>query len=158
MKNKKRDDLKKMSQAKKLKFISRHAPNDGQIALVKKLGYDGIEQESIVFRKDPVKDLEAAEIKEKTIALVAPSYITNQLLNAGYTLIEFVNSPVKRERIVFCCEGAYKFFLKQQHIDRNAPFSKVIYLAQIVQEYIPCPISIEEQTESSLVPEKVREA
>lgn len=138
-----------MSQAKKLKFISRHAPNNGQIALAHKMGYDGIEKININFSQDPAKDLGDAEIAEKTISIVAPSHITNILLNKGYTLIEFVNSPIKREKMVFCCEGAYKFFLKQprQNLD-----------AEIVQEYIPCPISIEKQVESSLVPEKVREA
>jgi hypothetical protein len=139
---------------KKLIFVSRHAPNDGQIALVKKLGYDSIEQESIVFRKDPVKDLEAAEIKEKTIALVAPSYITNQLLNAGYILIEFVNSAVKREKMVFCCEGAYQYQLKCVPKDYQGDQ----WDAFIEQKYIECPMSIDEQVESSLVPEKVREA
>jgi len=138
---------------KKLIFLSRHAPNDGQIALAKVMGYDGIEQEPIVFRKDPVKDLEAAEIKEKTIALVAPSYITNQLLNAGYTLIEFVNSPVKRGKMVFCCEGAYKYYLKQPNPNTIDCFNCA---AKIEQEFIECPISIEEQVESSLIPEKSR--
>lgn len=85
---------------KKLKFLSRHAPNDGQIALAKAMGYDGIAQEPIIFRKDPVEDLVAGGITEKEIAIVAPGYISNLLLNAGYTLIEFVNSPIKREKMV----------------------------------------------------------
>ena len=129
---------------KQLVFLSRHAPNDGQIALAKAMGYEGIKQEPIVFREDPIKDLRAAEIKETTLAIVAPSYITNQLLNAGYTLIEFVNSPIKREKMVFCCEGAYIYF-----IHRNQ--------ARIQQEFIKCPLSIEEQIESTLVPTESRE-
>ena len=147
-------EVKKLTQTKnKLKFLSRHAPNDGQIALAKAMGYDGIEQEPIVFRKDPVKDIENAGITEKTISIVAPSYITNQLINAGYSLIEFVNSPVKREKMVFCCEGAYKYYLKQPNPNTIDCFNCG---AKIEQEFIPCPISIEEQVESSLVPKESR--
>lgn len=137
MENKKTD--------KSLVFISRHKANDGQVALAKQLGYNGIEQIDITFSEDPIKDIENAKITEKTISIVAPSYITNQLLNAGYEIIEFVNSPVKREKMIFCCEGAYIYYLTLNSYQDNGI---------IIQEYIPCPIPIEEQVESSLVPEK----
>lgn len=129
---------------KKLIFISRHKPNDGQIALVKKMGYSGIEQKNINFSSDPVKDLKEAGITEKTIAIVAPQHVCNILLNAGYTLITFVNSPIKREKMVFCCEGAYKSYLSLEGTgEYTDPF--------IDQTYIQCPISIDDQYESSLI-------
>ena len=133
-------------------FLSRHAPNDGQIALAKAMGYEGIKQIDLTFSKDPVRDLKEKGIAEKTISIVAPSYITNQLLNSGYTLIEFVNSPVKREKMVFCCEGAYKYCLPSVEIPDPA-----LIQPKIEQEYIKCPLSIEEQVESSLVPTESRE-
>jgi len=133
--------------SKELIFISRHYPNNGQIALAKKLGYEKITQVDIKFSQNPIKDLENAEITDKTISIVAPSYVTNKLLNAGYILIEFVNSPIKRKKMVFCCEGAYKYKLKC--VPKGNQWE-----AFIEQEYIECPISIEEQVESSLVPEK----
>ena len=126
---------------KKLMFISRHKPNDGQVSLTKQLGYSGIEQINMTFTKDPIKDLEKAGITEKKFSLVAPSYITNILLNHNYELIEFINSPVKREKMVFCCEGAYIYKLNKNK-------------CKIEQEYIKCELSIDEQLESSLVPEK----
>jgi len=139
---------------KKLIFISRHNPNDGQIALAKEMKYDGIKKVDITFTKDPITDLKNAGITEKTIAIVAPSYITNQLLNAGYTLIEFVNSPVKREKMVFCCKGAYiykldffKLYYLYTYIDQSDKIFEIIK-----QKFIKCPISIEEQAESSLIP------
>jgi len=136
-----------------LLFMSRHAPNDGQIELARKIGYEGIKQIDLVFSKDPVKDLKEKGIKNKTISIVAPSYITNILLNAGYTLIEFVNSPVKRGKMVFCCEGAYIYSLKCVTKD----YQGNQWDAFIEQRYVQCPISIEEQVESSLVPTESRE-
>ena len=124
---------------KKLVFISRHKPNDGQVVLAKQLGYEGIDQIDLTFSQDPMKDIEEAGITEKRISIVAPSYIANILLNHNYELIEFVNSPIKREKMVFCCEGAYIYKLFNNRIE---------------QEYVKCPISIEEQVESSLIPEK----
>jgi len=153
---------------KKLIFISRHLPNNGQVALAKAMGYDEIEQKNLVFSSDPIKDLEENKINEKTLAIVAPSHITNVLLNEGYTLIEFVNSPVKREKMVFCCKGAYVFKLPECTEELDKAIKNVFYLdphvvggfqklphrifGKIEQEFIPCPISIEEQVESSLVP------
>jgi len=160
-----------MTKTKKmLLFISRHEPNNGQVALAKKMGYSGIKKIDLAFSNDPVKDLEKAKITQKTISIVAPSYITNELLNKGYTLIEFINSPVKREKMVFCCEGAHKYKLKdftykfnemckaisRIYPDASAYFSKFPekIKGEIEQEYIECPISIDEQVESSLVPTK----
>lgn len=131
----------KVNEMNELIFISRHEPNNGQVALAKEMGYDRVLQINIAFLKDPVSDLERAGITKKIIAVVAPSYITNILLNKGYTLIEFVNSSIKREKMVFCCEGAYKYRLNTEK-------------CMIEQEYISCPITIEEQVESSLVPTK----
>jgi hypothetical protein len=153
---------------KELVFVSRHAPNDGQVALAQKMGYTGIKQISVVFNEDPVKDLHEAGITQKTIGIVAPSYITNHLLNEGYTLIEFVNSPVKREKMVFCCEGAYKYKLivEFETIDEddslyNTAEEDLAHNTNIIpfikQEFFPCPLSIEEQVESSLIPEEERQ-
>jgi len=124
---------------KKLIFISRHLPNNGQIALAKQLGYDGINRIDITFYGNPVSNLIKAGILEKRISIVAPSYIINILLNRGYELIEFVNSSVKREKMVFCCEGAYIYKLEE---------------FRIKQQYIKCELSIEEQVESSLISKK----
>nr|URC17499.1 MAG: hypothetical protein [Lokiarchaeota virus Skoll Meg22_1214] len=158
-----------MSEKKKLIFISRHDPNDGQVALVKSLGYSGIKKIPIVFTEDPVRDLQNAGVNEKKIAIVAPSYISNQLLNAGFELIEFVNEPSKRERGVFVCRGAYIYKLPdltgilQEGMERLChitPFAWGAYTpplpskikGEIKQEFIPCPLSIEEQEESALCP------
>ena len=76
--------------SEKLIFISRHPANDGQVALAKKLGYEGIEQIEVQFGDDPIEDLKQAGIKEKELAIVCPTYVSNILLNNGYILIEFV--------------------------------------------------------------------
>jgi hypothetical protein len=149
---------------KELVFVSRHEPNNGQVSLAQKMGYLGIKQVPVTFTDDPIADLESAGIHEKTIAVVAPSHITNTLLNKGYTLIEFVNSPVKREKTVFCCEGAYQFQLRSAESDitdyfkyhsQEAPYIGANFPAPlfygIEQEYIECPIPIDEQYESSLI-------
>jgi hypothetical protein len=124
------------NEKKKLIFVSRHEPNNGQVAIANRLGYEGIKKVSVVFGTDPIADLKAAGVSEKEIAIVAPSHITNLLLNAGYSLIEFVNSPEKREKMVFVCKCAYKMRLNNNKIE---------------QEYISCPISIDKQYESSIV-------
>lgn len=136
----------------KLIFISRHDPNNGQIALARKMGYEGIKKADITFATypiDPLRDIKKAGITEETISIVAPSYITNKLLNEGYKLIEFVNSPIKREKMVFCCEGAYVYELPRPMMIKN-----IIAGGKISQYFLQCPLSIEEQVESSLVPEK----
>jgi molybdopterin converting factor small subunit len=122
---------------KRLVFISRHEPNDGQIALAKQMGYSSIQKIEIQFSDQPMRDLEEAGLlDEDVLAIVAPTHISVQLLNAGYTLVEFINSPVKREKMVFCCAGAYKMTLEGDYIK---------------QEFIACPISVDEQYESSLI-------
>ena len=136
-----------------LRFISRHQPNDGEIALAKRLGFDSIQQREIsftLFDSNPAEDLISKGIGEKTLAIVAPSHITNELLNEGYTLIEFMNSPVKREKMVFCCYGAYIMQLKC--VPRDYQGNK--WNAFIEQEFIPCPLEVKEQVESSLIVEK----
>jgi len=153
-----------------LRFISRHEPNNGQQAIARELGYMKLRKTEVVFTDDPVNDLISNGIAEKTMAIVAPSHITNKLLNEGYTLVEFVNSPVKREKMVFCCEGAYVYRLPeiteelmkavdhafQYALVENTPneFKFKEVFGRIEQEYIPCPISIDDQYESSLIPEK----
>lgn len=154
----------KMHEKKELVFISRHEPNDGQVALAKKLGYSGIKQIPITFGDDPEANLLSAGIEEKKISIVAPSHVTNILLNKGYTLIEFINSPVKREKMMFCCEGAYEFKLEsaeddisksfkdmaQEYPYAGANFPSPLFYG-ISQKYWECPISIDEQYESSLI-------
>jgi len=130
------------NEKKELVFVSRHEPNDGQVALARLMGFSGIKQVSLVFSKDPVADLRKEGISEKIIAIVAPSYITNQLLNREYELIEFVNAPIKREKMVFCCLGAYRYKLE----------TEAEYHVGIKQEFISCPLEIEDQIESSLIP------
>lgn len=156
----------KMSEKKELFFISRHDPNDGEVALAKTLGYDSIKQIPITFSEDPVSDLQNNGIEDKKIAIVAPSYITNLLLNTGYELIEFVNSPIKREKMVFCCEGAYIYKLSDFTKELNTAIAKVSFdnsfapnfftelpariRGDIKQKYIQCPLSVDQQIESSL--------
>jgi len=123
--------------------VSRHTPNDGEIAIAKLLGYEGLIQKNVNFSTTPIRDLFNAGIVWKKIAIVAPTYITNILLNRNFELIEFVNSPMKREKGKFACNGAYIYKLKHM---RTSSFIKQIY--------IPCPISLKEQTEMSLTPEK----
>jgi len=130
---------------KELYFISRHKPNDGEIALAKKLGYDEIKQVNITFISNPQKELMKAKIFDKKIAIVAPTYISNILLNKGYTIIEFVNSTIKREKMMFVCKGA--FIYKLNSINGTS-------INHIHQKYVECPIPIEKQVESSMIPEK----
>jgi hypothetical protein len=138
--------MKKMSE--KLTFVSRHKANDGQVALAKTMGYSGINQIEVQFGENPIEDLKEAGIEKKELAIVCPTYVSNILLNHGYTLIEFVNSPVKREKMVFCCEGAYKYKLKPAI---SMELVRYDVYEGIEQEFIECPIPIEEQYESSLV-------
>lgn len=151
-----------MSTKQKLLFLSRHDPNDGQEKLAEEMGYQGIKKVTITFSPDPVKDVKDAGITQKTIAIVAPTYICNKLLNAGYTLIKFINSPVKREKMVFCCVGAYKMHLgtkSDYSSSENMPPEAFDMEGQVIphitgkifQTFIKCPLSIDEQYESSLV-------
>lgn len=141
-----------------LTFISRHDPNDGQQATAQKMGFKGLLKKEVVFSENPIQDLKDARITEKAIAVVAPAHVVVKLLNSGYTIIEFVNSPVKREKMVFCCEGAYKMSLASKKITQGI-FSQTkrhnyFYAPKrggIHQEYTSCPISIDEQYESSII-------
>lgn len=122
---------------KNLKFISRHTPNDGEIATAKKIGFAVLEQIEIVFTDDPVADLLKAGVTDKALAIVAPTYICNRLLNKGYTLYSFVNIPAARQRGVFVCKGVYKMHLYQSN-------------SQIIQKFVECPIPIDLQSETEL--------
>ena len=139
-----------------LVFISRHDPNDGQVALAKSLGYSSIKKMDVIFTDDPMEDLLNAGISEKKIAIVAPSYVSNKLLNEGYELIEFVNAPSKRVKNLFCCQGAYIYKLPEitERLDKAIPYYRygacVLSRSHIDMNFISCPIPIEEQEESKL--------
>jgi len=137
---------------KKLKifFITRHEATPAQIATLQKMGYELEGTVNIVFSelKNPAEILEENNIGSKTIAIVAPSYINMKLLNHGYTLIEFVNAPEKREKMVFVCKGAFQYKLKCVPKD----YAGNEFDAHIDIQYTECPVDIEKQIEVALYP------
>lgn len=134
--------------AEKIKFISQCDPNNGEIALIKSLGYSGLEKVVIEFSDYPIKELLEKGIRisnDPIIAIVTPHHICNVLLNAGFILIEFVNFQEKRTKSIVICKGAY--LMELRHYDE-------MYLpanAEIYQRFISCPLSINEQYENSLI-------
>jgi len=104
-----------------LKFISRHEPTNGQIALAQKLGYEGIEKIDIFFSNDPVADLVNAGIKPATIAGVFPLNTALALLRAGFELVVFTNSRDARDASKFVCTGADILTLQES---RHIPLSE----------------------------------
>ena len=118
-------------------WISRHDMTHGQFETLKIIGYSGFYKNDITFTSDPVDDLVKANILDRTIALVAPSYVVLKLLNADYRLIEFVNESSKRAKGVFTCKGAYIHEMEG---------------CSIKSTYVECPIPVEKQDEASLAP------
>jgi len=90
----------------KLKFISRHEPTNGQVAVAIKLGYTGLEKIDLFFSQDPIKDLEKAGIVPCTLAGVFPLVTALTLLRAGFELVVFTNSRDARDASKFVCTGA----------------------------------------------------
>lgn len=89
-----------------LKFISRHEPTNGQVAVAIKLGYTGLEKIDLFFSQDPVKDLEKVGISACTLAGVFPLTTALTLLRAGFELVIFTNSKDARDASKFICTGA----------------------------------------------------
>lgn len=133
---------------KKIKFITRHSATDAQKALLKEMGYELEETMNITFSVSEEFEIELLNrgVTSKTIALVAPTFIHMKLLNAGYTIIEFVNEPSKRAKGVFVCKGAFKSSLRCVPCDYKGDK----WDAYINSNFYECPISIEEQEEVSL--------
>lgn len=128
---------------KLLPWISRHPITNGQRALLNKLGYDGEERTEVLFGSHPVEDLEKAGLlPPQVIGVVAPAYVILQLVQVGFTVLEFVNAPSARQRGVFLCKGAWKYSLSR---------------GELFMEYFPCPISLEKQEEGSLAPPSRKE-
>lgn len=116
-----------------LLFITRHKPTNGQIAVARELGYEGITTMEVQFGDNPVGQLMGLGILPGTaIAVVAPLYVSLSLLRAGYTLIEFVNEPSARQKGVFVCKGAWVHTINESR-------------------FVHCPIPLELQEQSSLM-------
>lgn len=133
---------------KKIKFITRHSATDAQKALLKEMGYELEETVNITFSVSEEFEIELLNrgVTSKTIALVAPTFVHMKLLNAGYTIIEFVNEPSKRAKGVFVCKGAFKSNLRCVPCDYKGDK----WDAYINTDFYECPISTEEQEEVSL--------
>jgi len=123
-----------MKKTQKIFWFSRHDLTNGQIATLKQYYGDDItvEKHNIVFN-DNIVDQITEITDQKVISVVAPLHYGLILLRAGYTLIDFINIPSARQNGVFICKGMNIHTL-------NETIS------------ISCPLSIEEQEESSLSP------
>lgn len=152
-------------------FISRHDPNNGQLAMIYDMGYCDYKKVPVVFGEDPVKDLKKAGVTTKKIGIVAPTSVNAKLLNEGYTLVEFVNNPSKREKNKFVCEGAYTLELNLDNLASVIDYELEIAAQDqrvevfgedviksigdiITVKYKKCPIPIEAQEEMLLTPNK----
>jgi len=119
-----------------LLFISRHRPNNGQVAMLEVLGYEDFEQMDLLFGDNPIEQVQALGLRPGAeLAIVAPTAICLALLRAGYRLIEFVNEPSSRQKGVFVCRGAWRHTLAKS-------------------EFLPCPLPPEEQEAGDLSPRK----
>ena len=115
-------------------WFSRHNLTNGQIATLKSYYGENItvEKHDLIFTDQIITQIQ--EITDnKVISVVAPLHYGLILLRAGYTLIDFINIPSARQNGVFICKGMNIHTL-------NETIS------------ISCPLSIEEQEESSLSP------
>jgi len=120
----------------RLVFFSRHHPNNGQIAMLEVLGYEGFEQKDLLFGDGPVEQVKELGLEPGSgIAVVAPTAVCLALLRAGYRLIEFVNEPSSRQRGIFICKGAWRHTLAES-------------------QFIPCPLPPEEQEAGDLSPRR----
>lgn len=122
-----------------LLFISRHYPTYGQIELVKRLGFDGIKLERIVFpdTKEGLNFIVDKFQLGSIIALAAPTWVHHTFWERGFDTLEFVPYGYDNEVKVdpqfsnyYFCKGAYIFEFDGEWITAR---------------YIECPISIEEQ-------------
>lgn len=95
-----------------LRMFSRHQPTPDQLALAPALGYSGILQIDHVFGRGPVSEMAALGILPPAeIAVVAPGRVVLALVKAGFSVIEFENSPSARREGTFACTGAYRLTL-----------------------------------------------
>lgn len=147
-------------------FISRHDPNDGQIALIHDLGYCDYKKTEIEFGEDPVNDLKEHGIEKKTLGIVAPTHANAKLLNEGYTIFEFQTEQSARKRGVFLCKGAYEMKLESADgllddyfasMSQDYPWAGAGFNSQVGKVYTgigikkhECPIPVEEQEESEI--------
>lgn len=91
-----------------LLFLSRHAPTPSQRELAAAIGFDDLRQVDVQFDEEPGGVVASLGVPPHgSVAVVAPLFVGLTLLRAGYTVIEFVNSPVARQREEFSCVGAY---------------------------------------------------
>jgi len=121
---------------KKLVFLSRHRPNNGQVAMLGVLGYEDFELKDLLFGDNPVGQVKGLGLEPGSeFAVVAPTYVMLQFLRAGYRLIEFINEPSSRQKGVFICKGAWRHTLAES-------------------QFIPCPLPPEEQEAGDLSPRR----
>jgi len=117
-------------------FVTRHSVKPAQQETAKLEGFSLVQDSrEVIFveETDPAQKLQESGIADKTLAIVAPTWVTLELLRQGYTLLEFVNYKSARARNVFLCKGMYVHTLKQSN-------------------FVPCPVDAEAQEESELSP------
>lgn len=138
-----------------LPFISRHIPTAAQAATVEERFGTLVCTDPIVFAIGRVVDQlmtaligydDVLQIPHpavpKIVAGVFPGWALLELLRAGWTVVEFQNEPSARARGTFVCLGAF--------VHTYAP-DQFGSPDQLRSEFLPCPISAQEQEDGPLL-------
>jgi hypothetical protein len=105
-----------------LHFFCAHDATPVQRTLARELGYESVISHPVVFGRNPEKEIQLYT-REKSVAIVAPTYVMLDLLRQGYTLIEFENMSSKRR--YFLCSGAWVHHLhSSEFIDSPIPLGE----------------------------------
>ena len=122
----------------KLLFISRHAPSYGQISMTHLLGYNGINQKSVIFpdtKGAMEKMVDKLKLTDKIVALTAPTWVHYVFWHKGYSTIEFVQHSKCRQDPGFC----------GLHIVKGMWMFSPNNVGEIDAKFINCQLSVNEQ-------------
>ena len=135
-----------MEEKRMLTFLSRHHPTYAQIETVKLLGFDGITLKNVIFpdtSEELEKMIDNLDIGDKIIALAAPTWVHWLFWMKEVDTIEFIQASegIRNNKELYhyyFCKGLWTFYADK--FSRNAEL-----ILDITGNFIPCPISIEEQ-------------
>lgn len=140
-------------------FISRHTPTAAQRATVAEHFGELVCPDPIVFEPGRVVEQVAEQVDRllgspgyspsydpddcsaRQVAGVFPTWAVLELLNDGWTVVEFVNEPSARVRGAFVCRGAYVY----EYLRADATEDR------LRSTFLPCPIPPDQQEDSPLL-------
>ena len=127
---------------RKLLFLSRHHPSYGQIDMACTLGYNGLEQKSVIFPDTKgalEKMVDKLKLRDNIVALTAPTWVHYVFWDKGITTIEFVQYSKLRQ------DAEYY----GKHIVKGIWIFKPGILGEVSAMFINCGLDVEEQLKFS---------